>query len=373
VEKDKFFKKESSMKAFVTGGTGFIGRHVIRKLLNRDYEVTALVRSDQGAAALQALSVNPTRGDILERESMRAGMQDSDVVFHLAGWYKIGDPNPAKGERINVNGTRNVLELAHELGIPKIIYTSTVAVFGDTRGRLVNENYIMAEEPFISQYDRTKWLAHYAIALPLIEKGAPIIIVMPGGVYGPGDPSLVGELMRRFYLGQFPILPGADFKYTYAHVEDVAEGHLLAAEKGKPGESYILAGPAITLLDTTRIWADITGKPAPFLTIPASFLQPFAPLVGPLSKIIPIPSIFSEEAIKILGASYTARSDKAHAELGWEPRSLREGFQETFESVAKGLPESGPAPLVRRQTAGIALGAALGLLIVWLLVRRRRT
>ncbi len=361
------------MKAFVTGGTGFIGGHVIRKLLERGYQVTALVRSDKDAAAMQALGVSPTIGDILERESMRAGMQDSDVVFHLAGWYKIGDPNPAKGERINVNGTRNVLELAYELEIPKIIYTSTVAVFGDTRGQLVNENYIMAEEPFISQYDRTKWLAHYAIALPLIEKGAPIIIVMPGGVYGPGDLSLVGELMRRFYLGQFPILPGSDFKYTYAHVEDVAEGHILAAEKGKPGESYILAGQAISLGDLARIWADITGKPAPFLTIPARFLKPFAPLVGTLGNMIPIPPIFSEEAIKILNASYTARSDKARQELGWETRSLREGFQVTFESIAEALPEPRPTPLVRRQTAGIAVGAALGLLFVWLLVKRRRS
>lgn len=361
------------MKAFVSGGTGFIGRHVIRKLLERGYEVTALVRSDKDAAAMQTLGVNPTRGDILERESMRAGMRDSDVVFHLAGWYKIGDPDPAKGERINIDGTRNVLELAYELGIPKIIYTSTVAVFGDTRGRLVNENYIMEEEPFISQYDRTKWLAHYAVALPLIEKGAPIIIVMPGGVYGPGDLSLVGELMRRFYQGQFLILPGPEFKYTYAHVEDVAEGLLLAAEKGKPGESYILAGPAIALGDVARIWADVTGKPAPFLTIPARFLKPFGPLVGSLSNMIPIPPIFSEEAIKILNANYTARSDKARQELGWETRSLRHGFQETFESIAETLPEPRPAPLVRRQAAGIAAGAALGLLIVWLLTRRRRS
>lgn len=361
------------MKAFVTGGTGFIGRHVIRKLLDRGDEVTALVRSEIDANAMRALGVNPVRGDILERESMRTGMEGSDVVFHIAGWYKIGDPNPAKGQRINVDGTRNVLELAYELGISKIIYTSTVAVFGDTHGQLVHEGYIMADQPFVSQYDRTKWLAHYAVALPLIEKGAPITIVMPGGVYGPGDPSLVGELMRRFYLGQFPVLPGPDFKFTYAHVEDIAEGHILAATKGKPGESYILAGPAIALGDAVKIWADVTGHPAPLLGVPARFLQPFAPLMSSLSTIISLPPTFSEEAIKILGASYIARSDKAREELGWETRPMRHGFQETFEAIAKTLPEPRTAPLVQRQAAGIALGAALGLLVMWLITRRRRS
>lgn len=361
------------MKAFVTGGTGFIGRHVIRKLLERGDEVTALVRSEIDANAMRALGVNPVRGDILEPELMRAGMEGSDVVFHIAGWYKIGDPNPSKGERINVDGTRNVLELAYELGIPRIIYTSTVAIFGDTQGRLVNESYIMADQPFVSQYDRTKWLAHYAIALPLIEKGAPITIVMPGSVYGPGDPSLVGELMHRFYLGQFPVLPGPDFKITYAHVEDIAEGHILAATKGKPGESYILTGPAIALGDAARIWADVTGRPAPVLGIPSHFLRPFAPLMGSLSSMISLPPMFSEEAIKVLSASYTARSDKAREELGWEPRPMRQGFQETFEAIAKTLPEPRPVPLVRRQAAGIAIGATLGLLVMWIITRRRRS
>ena len=361
------------MKAFITGWTGFIGKHVIPKLLERGYEVTALVRSEKDAASMRVQGVSPIRGDILERESMRAGMQGSDVVFHLAGWYKIGDPNPAKGERINVDGTRNVLELATELGVPRIVYTSTVAVFGDTHGRLVNESYIMGEEPFISQYDRTKWLAHYAVVLPLIEKGAPIIIVMPGGVYGPGDPSLVGDLMRRFYLGQFPILPGPGFLYTYAHVEDVAEGHVLAAEKGVPGESYILAGPAIALRDAARIWADITGRPAPILSIPAPFLKPFGPLAGLMSKMIAIPPIFSEEAMRILNANYTARSDKAREELGWETRPMRAGFQETFAAIAKTVPQPRQASPARRQAAGIAIGVALGLLLVWLFTRRRRS
>ena len=249
------------MKAFVTGGSGFIGGHVVRKLLERGYEVTALVRSGK-RAGLQAAGARVVAGDIGEQPSMRAGMLGNDVVFHLAGWYKIGSRNPREGEIVNVEGTRNVLELAHELGIPKIIYTSTVAVFGDTHGQMRNETY-RYDGPFLTEYDRTKWLAHYEVAVPLIRAGAPIVIVMPGGVYGPGDTSVISELMERFYRHRLPLIPGPETALTYAHVEDIAEGHVLAAERGVVGESYILAGRALALGPTVNLWARILHHPRP--------------------------------------------------------------------------------------------------------------
>ena len=184
------------MKAFITGGTGFIGRRLVERLVQRGDQVQALVRSQKGAADLQAMGAQPVYGDVTDRETMREGMKGCDVVFHLAGWYKLGGRNIGEGEAINVEGTRNTLELAYELGISKIIYTSTVAVFGDTHGSLPDESYQGPEGPFLTEYDRTKWIAHYKVAHPLIEKGAPVIILMPGVVYGPGDPSLVGDLMR---------------------------------------------------------------------------------------------------------------------------------------------------------------------------------
>jgi hypothetical protein len=194
------------MKAFVTGGTGFIGQQVVRKLLARHYAVYALARSAASAQTLAALGCTIVQGDITDVESMREGMAGSDVVFHIAAWYKVGSPDWLQAEAINVGGTRNVLRLAHELGVPRIIYTSTIAVFGDTQGQLVDETFYQGG-PFLSEYDRTKWLAHYKVAVPLIEKGAPIIIVMPGMVYGPGDTSSLAEMMRLFYRG-LPALPG---------------------------------------------------------------------------------------------------------------------------------------------------------------------
>ena len=358
------------MKAFVTGGSGFIGQHVVKKLLERKYEVAALARSPESTAVLQALGCTVVPGDITDVASMREGMVGSDIVFHIAAWYKIGNVDWMKAEAINVGGTRKVLRLAHELGIPKIIYTSTVAVFGDTHGQLVDETYYKGG-PFLTEYDRTKWLAHYKVALPLIEKGAPITIVLPGGVYGPGDHSNIAEMMRLFYQG-LPMLPGPEMTITYAHVEDIAEGHLLAAEKGKPGESYILAGPAIPLGEMIDFWGHLTGKPAPLLRLPANFLKPFAPLVGTLSKILPLPTAFSEDSVKILGATYIAPPDKARAELGWQTRPLQTGMLETFEWIKETEIVQDTQSSREKQLAGLAIFAAFALLIFWLLGRRKK-
>jgi nucleoside-diphosphate-sugar epimerase len=360
------------MKAFVTGGTGFIGQHVVRKLLLRGYDVHALVRAEAGAEAMRALGANPVIGDITDMESMRAGMTGSDIVFHIAGWYKYGDDDWMKAEMINVGGTRKVLRLAYELGVPKIIYTSTVAVFGDTKGEMVDETY-HSNGPFLTEYDRTKWLAHYKVAIPLIEKGAPIIIVMPGGVFGPGDPSWIAELMRLYYRG-VPMVPGPESVITWAHVEDVAEGHILAAEKGRIGESYILAGPAVSLGEMVDFWSYITGKRPAGWHVPARALRPMAPAAGLLQSALPLPSLFSRELTTSLGATYKASADKARTELGWETRALQSGMHETFEWIAATTPAGVSLPLDERQkkAARVALLAALALFLLWLLKRREK-
>lgn len=315
------------MKAFVTGGTGFIGGHVVRKLQARGAEVVALARGS--SPALEALGAQVVRGDIGDVESMRGAMRGCDVVYHLAGWYKIGSRTPADGRRINVEGTRNVLTLAHQLGVPRIVYTSTVAVTGDSRGRMADESSPYGG-PFLTVYDRTKWLAHHRVAVPLIQKGAPIIIVMPGGVYGPGDTSVVGEMLTLFCRGLLRVLPAPETAFTFAHVEDVAEGHILAAERGQVGESYILAGPAATLGELVRLWARLTGRRPPVLTVPAGLIRPFVPVMTAVGRVVPLPQTFTGEAARSLGVTYLARADKARAALGWQPRSLEEGMRETL-------------------------------------------
>jgi nucleoside-diphosphate-sugar epimerase len=359
------------MKVFITGATGFVGGRIARKLLQRGDQVIALVRSNQDAAVLQAAGAQVVFGDITERESLRAGMQGCDMVFHAAGWYKFGSSDRAAAEAINVLGTRNVLGLAFELGIPKIIYTSSVAAFGDTQGVLVTEKTpLPAGGNFKTIYDLTKWMAHTQ-AEELIAEGAPIIIVMPGAVFGPGDTGYIRELMTAFYQGLLMIVPGPEFTITLAHVEDIANGHLLAAEKGRPGESYFLAGPSLTLRETLNLWAGLTGRPAPLLFIPARFVKPFAPILTRLASWLPIRTLLNRDTLAMLDTTYTADSSKARTELGWQPRPLTEGLQETFEWLEASMASSLPLHAQRRRTASIALAAGLSLLTIRLIRRKR--
>ena len=355
------------MKAFVTGGTGLIGRSLIRQLIERGYHVHALARSATSAAAVSALGATSVPGDVTDRESMRAGMRGSDVVFHLAAIYDYAPAAKAQCEPINVEGTRVVLGLAHELRVPRIVYTSSLAVFGDTHGELPDETY-RADGPFLTEYDRTKWQAHYEVALPLIEQGAPIIIVMPGAVYGPGDTSWLAEAMRLFHRGLMPLVPGPESVITYAYVDDVAEGHILAAEKGRVGESYILAGPAVPLGEMVDFWAQLTGKRPPAARVPTRLVSPLAPAAARLQPALALPQLFGEDMVRMMGVTYAGRADKARAELGWRPRPLQTGMLDTFEWIA--ATEPADAGLREKRAAAAILLAALVLLVLWLRGRK---
>ena len=357
------------MKAFVTGGTGFIGRSLIRQLIDRGYRVHALARSESGAAAVRALGATSVPGDITDRESMRAAMRGSDVVFHLAAIYDYAPEAKAQCEPINVEGTRVVLGLAHELRVPRIVYTSSLAVFGDTHGELPDESY-RADGPFLTEYDRTKWQAHYEVAVPLIAQGAPIIIVMPGGVYGPGDTSWLAEAMRLFHRGLMPLVPGPETVVTYAYVDDVAEGHILAAEKGRAGESYILAGPAVPLGEMVDFWAQLTGKRPPAARLPTRLVSPLAPAAARLQPALSLPQLFGEDMVRMLGVTYAGRADKARAELGWRPRPLQTGMLDTFEWLAATEPTD--AGQREKRAASAILLAAVVLFVLWLRSRRAK-
>ena len=189
-------------------------------------------------------------------------MTGVDGVFHVAAWYKVGVKEPL-ADQINVDGTRNVLQTMRALEIPRGVYTSTVAVFSDTKGTVPDETY-RYDGPHLSHYDRTKWIAHYRVALPKMEDGLPLSIVMPGMVYGPGDTSGMHTALVDLLRGRLPMTP-ARTAFCWAHVEDTARGHILAMEKGRPGETYIIAGPRHPFEEAFELAANLARVRAPML------------------------------------------------------------------------------------------------------------
>lgn len=320
------------MRYFVTGATGFIGSRLVRLLVDAGHQVIALVRDPQRARHLETMGVVLVQGDITDKESMRAPMADVDGVFHLAAWYKIGARDRHVAEEINVQGTRNVLELMKELNIRKGVYTSTVAVFSDTKGRMVDETY-RYEGPHLSEYDRTKWLAHYRVAEPMMNQGLSLVIVQPSVVYGPGDPSAIGQAFRQYLRRRLPMLPQRT-AFCWAYVDDVARGHLLAMERGRPGESYILAGPPHTFIEAFHIAERITGIPAPRLHVSPALLKAASKVMSVIGAVVPVPETYRAESLRVAaGVTYLAKNDKARRELGFTVRSLEDGLRKTLISM----------------------------------------
>lgn len=318
------------MRYFLTGATGFVGGRLARRLVSDGHQVVAIVRDPAKAAVLAALDLDVRRGDVTDRESMRGPMTGADGVFHVAGWYKIGVRNRGEAERINVDGTRHVLELARELGVAKAVYTSTLAVFSDTRSRIVDEAY-RYDGPHLSEYDRTKWLAHYRIAEPMMAAGLPLVIVQPGLIYGPGDTSGVRRTLIDYLRRRLMMVPKRT-AFCWAHVDDVARGHILAMEKGRTGESYIIAGSPYLFVEMLELAEEITGIPAPRLRVAPGLMTAAAAVMSVVEKLVPVSGNYTAEGLRtIAGVTYLGDDAKARRELGYEPRSLREGLSETLQ------------------------------------------
>ena len=324
------------MNYFMTGATGFIGGRVARQLIEAGHHVMALVRDKSKAGELKALGVELFEGDITDKECMRQPMSRAGGVFHIAAWYKIGARDSHLAESVNVDGTRNVLELMRELRIPKGVYTSTLAVFSDTSGKAADETY-RHDGPWLSEYDRTKWMAHYQVALPLIEQGLPLIIVQPGVVYGPGDNSIMGETFRKYLQRKLPLIP-KQTAFCWAHVDDTARGHVLAMEKGKPGETYIIAGPIHTFEEAFAFAEKITGIKAPKLRPSPGMMRMMANLMKIIGHFFQLPPDYTSESLRVIaGTTYIGVNSKARRDLGFHARPFEEGFRETLLHELKHL------------------------------------
>lgn len=314
---------------FVTGGTGFIGSYVIKQLCKTGHEVVALVRESSQTKHLENLGVTLAIGDITDPSTLIKPMEDTDGIFHLAGCYEYGI-DLGHAEKINVEGTQNVLRTMQELGIPKGVYTSTLAVNSDTGGEPKNETF-RYQGPHLSVYDKTKWQAHYEVAEPLIRQGLPLVIVMPGMVYGPGDTSQLGDLLEKAVKGKWVTLPGGKTLLCWAHVEDIARAHLLAMEKGTPGETYIISGPCHTYRQGLKTLKQVTDQKLRIIWFAPLLLKVMSKLMAIIEKVFPLPARFSSEAMRVTGGTtYYGDNSKAKKELGYTPRSLEQGLRDTF-------------------------------------------
>lgn len=322
------------MKVFVTGGTGFIGGEVVRQLRDRGDEVVCLVRSPGKAAKLNELGCELVGGDLGDEAAIRKGMEGCDAAIHAAAMYEVGIPakqRPAMWEA-NVAGTERVMKVALEAKVPRVVYVSTVGIFGNTRKKVVDESYRNPETDFTSYYEETKLEAHKIVQRMIDEQDLPAIIVQPGGVYGPGDTSQVADLLEEFFAGKLPLLPFPELGICMSHVEDIAGGILLALDKGKLGETYVISGPVTTMREAIETVARVSGRKAPKRDLPTGLMKamiPIGPLVG---KVMGQPPNLRELISSADNVTFWASYDKAQRDLGYSPRGMEEGLRQTLEA-----------------------------------------
>jgi dihydroflavonol-4-reductase len=321
------------VKAFLTGGTGFIGSRVVKRLHDRGDQAVVLARSPEKAAGLDAEVV---QGDLSDADAIRRGMEGCDAAFHIAADYRVG-MDASKRESMfdtNVRGTERVLNAAEDAGVKRIVYVSTVNAFGNTNGRTVDETYQRDEsDGFVSYYDETKYLAH-KMAMDHAAAGAPIVIVQPGVVYGPGDHALIGQFIDQASKGKMPAKAFPDMGINAVFVDDVADGIMLAHDKGEIGESYVLGGEITTQGELIDKAAEIGGKKPPRITVPPVLLKAMIPVGRFIGPPMGMPPNFREMISAAHNVTYLARDDKARQALGYQPRDLDTGLRQTIDRPA---------------------------------------
>jgi nucleoside-diphosphate-sugar epimerase len=312
------------MRVFVTGGAGFVGRQVVAQLIGRGDRVVAAVRDPARVGDLGAELIADDLSDLVR---LAAHLRGADGAIHIAGMYRVGIPASDRSAMwdANVGTTTRLLEAATTSGVSRIVYVSTVNVFGNTRGQVVDEAYRRdLRDGFLSWYDETKYRAH-EVAERSASAGAPVVIVMPSQVYGPGDHSGVGEQLRLATEGRLPYRALDGVGLGMVHVDDLGAGIVAALDGGRVGESYVLSGPRTTLADAVALAARLAGRRLPALRIPMPVLR----LMAPLGKLIGQPNL-GEVISASAGVTYWASSAKAERELGFRARELETGLRDTF-------------------------------------------
>ncbi|MBW4489091.1 MAG: NAD-dependent epimerase/dehydratase family protein [Trichocoleus desertorum ATA4-8-CV12] len=323
------------MKALVTGANGFTGSHLVRLLEQRGDTVVGLVRKSSNLSRLADAQVQLVYGDLSDRAALRTAMQGVDRVFHTAAYVELGLVNAAEMERVNVAGTRAVMEVAKEMSVAKIVYCSTIGVFGDTQGQVVDETFQRTQKDFSSAYDRTKYDAQVFVD-QMAQQGLPVVSVMPSGIFGADDPHFI-PVLRQFLKGGLKLWAGGDRVTGVVHVDDLAMAMILAAEKAPTGEHYIISAGDLTTREMFQIVGQQAGVPAP-AEAPKALVRLVGNILDPIGRLFSWQPPLSRERVHyVYDRCVRVDAAKARRELNWQPRSVADTLTEIAQAVQKTL------------------------------------
>lgn len=319
------------MATLVTGATGFLGSHIARKLAQRGEKLKILLRKTSKTSNIDDIPAERVYGDILDTDSVKRALEGCDTVYHTAGFVSFKKADYKKMEDINVKGTVNVLSAALEAGVKKAVYTSSVAAVGiDPKVGVANEETSFTLEQEGVQYLNTKYYAERE-AFKIYQKGLPLVIVNPSVVIGAGDVYLSSTAAILWYCKRK--FPGyIDGTLNLVDVEDVAEGHILGAEKGRLGERYILANKNLTIKEFFDLMERITGIPSPKIKIPYFIALASAFIVERvLGLYSPNYSTMDVDSVKLSKFHWYVDSSKAIQELGFPQTPIEETIRKTVK------------------------------------------
>ena len=313
--------------ALVTGASGFLGWHVAHLLVERGYSVRALLRPGRRLSELDAETVT---GDLRDRDSIERAVAGCGLVFHVAADYRLWARDPGELYRSNVDGTRHLLEAARREGVDRVVYTSTVGCIGIPDEGLGDEDSSVSLEDMAGAYKRSKFLAEQ-VALEFAREGLPVVIVNPTAPVGDHDvkPTPTGQIVLDFLEGKIPAF--IDTGLNIVDARDAAKGHLLACERGRPGERYILGSENMTLAETLELLARMAGRKAPALRLPYAVAYcagvcstAWAQVTGRRPRI-PI------DAVRMARKKMWVTHEKARRELGFTPGPAEEALRRAVE------------------------------------------
>lgn len=333
------------MTVFVTGGTGFIGRALIAALVARGDAVRALARRPEALAAV-APSASPVAGDLSDPDALARAMDGCRQVYHVAAAVRAWLPDPAEYDRVNVVGTRNVLEAARRAGVERIVHTSTVMALGPSDGSVLDET---AAEPVrhLSHYARTKAAAERVVA-EFVGRGLDVVIVSPSLVFGRAAGARrvsFNRFMHDFLRGRPIVIPGdGSQRLNAVYLDDVVTGHLQAMAVGQPGQRYILGGENASVRQLAALVNQISGSSRRLVHVPFGLAKAAGLLDATRARLTGGTPLLTWDSVEIYRHSWAYRSDKAMRELGYRPRSLRAGIALTFAWFSEPDPSLDPSP-----------------------------